>query len=451
MSASKPRARPGAIPKFIPYPEYKDSGVEWLGDVPAKWEAKRLKSCLQRLDSGGTPESGNLEYWTDDESGTPWVAISDMTRSYELWNTAKRLTQEGLRSKHLPVLPAGTLLYSMYASLGKVALLKIGAVVNQAILGLVTRDELLIRDYLRWWLEFMQGHVLMLSSSNTQDNLNAEKVRTMPVFVPGSREQRAIAAFLDRETARIDALVAKKERLIELLQEQRAAIITQVVTKGLDPEAPTTDSGSEWLEEIPAHWKVLRTDAFLIYEKDQVEPSTILDDLVFHYSIPSVQTNGDGALEPPTDIESAKLRILGERLLVSKLNPRKGVVLIASEKEVPTLCSSEFVPLKANGCDLRWALYLFSSETTRQRLSAVVRSATRSHQRAEIAEIVKMWHGVPPVPEQRAIAAFLDEESSRIDDLITRVRVAIERLHELRIALIAAAVTGKIDVRAEAA
>ena len=106
----------------------------------------------------------------------------------------------------------------------------------------------------------MQVHVQMLSSSNTQDNLSAERVRNMPVVLPiAIEEQRAIAAFLDRETAKIDGLVERKERLIELLQEKRAALITRAVTRGLDPNVPMKDSGVEWLGEIPAHWEVKRT------------------------------------------------------------------------------------------------------------------------------------------------------------------------------------------------
>ncbi len=205
------------------------------------------------------------------------------------------------------------------------------------------------------------------------------------------------------------------------------------------------DSGVEWLGEIPAGWDIKRADAFLRYEKIQIEPSGIADEVVFHYSIPSVQATGDGALEPPSGIDSAKLRIVGDRLLVSKLNPRKGVVLIASEKDVPTLCSTEFVPFQVRGCDIRWAMYLFLAESTRQRLSAVVRSATRSHQRAEVSEIVKIWHAVPPSPEQRAIAAFLDREAARIDGLVAKKERLIELLQEQRTALITRAVTKGLD------
>ena len=142
----------------------------------------------------------------------------------------------------------------MYASLGKVAVLAMPAATNQAILGVVPDDRRLEATFLRWWLESLEPHVRLFSSSNTQDNLNAETVRNMPVYLPSMFEQRAIADFLDRETEKIDALVAKKQRLIELLQEKRTALISHAVTKGLDADVPMKDSGVEWLGQIPSHW-----------------------------------------------------------------------------------------------------------------------------------------------------------------------------------------------------
>ena len=205
------------------------------------------------------------------------------------------------------------------------------------------------------------------------------------------------------------------------------------------------DSGIEWLGEIPAHWAVRRADSFLRYDKIQIEPSRIEEEVVFHYSIPAVQETGDGVLESPSEIDSAKLRVVGKRLLVSKLNPRKGVVLVGIERNVPTICSTEFVPFEVRGSDIRWALYLFLGESTRQRISAVVRSATRSHQRAEVAEIVKIWHAVPSLPEQRAIAAFLDRETTRIDALVAKKERLIQLLQEQRSALITRAITKGLD------
>ena len=205
------------------------------------------------------------------------------------------------------------------------------------------------------------------------------------------------------------------------------------------------DSGVDLLGQMPAHWRALRADSFLHYEKDQVDPSGLATDTVFHYSIPSIQETGDGSLESASEIDSAKLKIAGDRLLVSKLNPRKGVVLIGRPQSEATVCSTEFIPLKAVSCELIWAHYLYSAHSAKSRLSAVVQSATRSHQRAKPSDITKMWHGVPPLPEQRAIAEFLDRETGKIDALVAKKERLIELLQEKRTALITHAVTKGLD------
>ena len=145
----------------------------------------------------------------------------------------------------------------MYASLGKVATLGIAAVTNQAILGIVPSRQ--VRSaYLCYWLEHMQIHIGQLSSSNTQDNLNAFKVRNMPLYLPSTDEQQSVVSVLDRETAKIDALVEKKRRLLGLIEEKRAALISHAVTRGLNPTVPMKDSGIEWVEQVPVHWQVKR-------------------------------------------------------------------------------------------------------------------------------------------------------------------------------------------------
>jgi type I restriction enzyme S subunit len=208
------------------------------------------------------------------------------------------------------------------------------------------------------------------------------------------------------------------------------------------------DSGVEWLGEVPAHWEVRRTDAILRYDKRQVEPSSLPSDEVFHYSIPIIHQTGDGQNEPVNSIDSAKLLITAERVLVSKLNPRKGMVLLARPHTLPTIASTEFVPFEPLDTDPRWATYLFLSESTRQRISATVRSATRSHQRAEVADVTKLWHAVPSKAEQENIANFLDRETARIDALIEKKRRLIELLQEQRAAIITRAVTRGLDPHA---
>jgi type I restriction enzyme S subunit len=170
------------------------------------------------------------------------------------------------------------------------------------------------------------------------------------------------------------------------------------------------DSGIEWLGKIPAHWEVERVDAIALMVRHQAIPADLGVDDVFHYAIPIVQQTGDGSVEPISDIGSAKLILEGDELLVSKLNPRKGNVLLAKRHDIPTLCSGEYVPLRITKTDTasrQFLLYLYLSEFVRQSISSQVQSATRSHQRATPDVIRKLWVALPAKAEQQAIADFL--------------------------------------------
>lgn len=229
---------------FDPYPEYRDSGVEWLGDVPGHWNTRQLGTALSAMVGGGTPATRNVEYWADDaEEGIPWVAIGDMSGGELVTTTEKRVTSLGLAANRLKLLPVGTVIYAMYASVGVVARLGIPAVTNQAILGLFPGSSL-VPDFLYWWLVAIRDPVLALTRSNTQDNLNAGTVGRFPISVPPIEEQRAIAAFLDRETARVDALVGQAELAVERLLEYRSALITHAVTGGIDVRGSVAHAGA---------------------------------------------------------------------------------------------------------------------------------------------------------------------------------------------------------------
>jgi restriction endonuclease S subunit len=184
----------------------------------------RLKHVLSALISGGTPDTNNDDYWSNDDEGIAWVAIGDMSTTAKVHFTEKKITGSGLSSKRLQVMPPGTLIYSMYASMGHVAELAIPATINQALLGFEFTKNV-EPGFVKWWLRHLQPMLLAEASSNTQDNLNADKVRNLPFPDVDRNSQICIASYLDRETARIDRLIAEKERMLALLEEKRSALI----------------------------------------------------------------------------------------------------------------------------------------------------------------------------------------------------------------------------------
>lgn len=198
----------------------------------------------------------------------------------------------------------------------------------------------------------------------------------------------------------------------------------------------------QWLDGLPSDWSEKRADFLCDPYRITVDPSAFGDDLVAHYSIPQVQETGGPIIEPASDIDSLKLLITAPTLLVSKLNPRKRTICIAESQDgYVTLASSEFVSIKSDAMDRRYAYYLWCSEKVTDRLSAIVQSATRSHQRVNPADILKLPWKWPPIETQQRIARFLDEKTARIDSLIEKKRALLDRLAEKRQALITHAVT----------
>lgn len=198
----------------------------------------------------------------------------------------------------------------------------------------------------------------------------------------------------------------------------------------------------EFVAELPDDWIEKRADFLCFTARKTVEPKLMEPENVWHYSIPNVQEFGEAQLEPAASIDSSKILIERETLLVSKLNPRKKTICIATPgDDNPTVASSEFVAVQSDAIDRRYALYVWSSEKVTDRLSAIVQSVTRSHQRVNPADIMKLPWRWPDLDTQRRIAGYLDDKTARIDALIEKKRALLDRLAEKRQALIIRAVT----------
>jgi type I restriction enzyme S subunit len=300
-----------------------------------------------------------------------------------------------------------------------------------------------------------------LTYSTTVKHLSSNDVRKIRVGAPPEPEQRAIAAFLDRETARIDALVAKKERLIELLQEKRTALITRAVTKGLDPTVPMKDSGVEWLGEIPAHWDCLALSRVTRSRCDGPFGSGLKSE---HYSADGVRvvrlqnigwTVFDDADRAYIDREYALTLgdhgVVGGDLLIAGLGDEAhpvGRACVAPQDIGNAMVKADCFRfrLETHRVVPRFAAYQLSV-TASAAAGSLATGATRARMNLTTTATRKL--ALPPLEEQQVLVDVVDRESRRIDALIAKVRDAIDRLKELRTALISAAVTGKIDVRSE--
>ena len=443
--------------RFRPYPEYRDSGVEWLGEIPAHWEARRLRFVVEK--SITKKEVRDLDPETK-VSFVPMEAVRECG-GIDL-NSTKALSEvaEG---------------YTYFRN-GDVIVAKItpcfengkGALASDLCndIGFGTTELHVLRPsfhvdprfllYLTFSNHFRCIGTASMYGAGGQKRISDDFVRNFRHPVPSPSEQRAIANFLDRETAKIDGLVARKERLIELLREKRTALITRAVTRGLDPNVPMKDSGVEWLGEIPAHWHLrpLKRVSPDITVGVVVNPSAYIrtEGVPFLYgsNIRDGRIVADDARrmseEDSKRLSKSCLRA-GDLVCVRVGAP--GVTAVVPPELAGANCASVLIVRHADSFESQLLCYAMNSRLVRYQVELVQYGAAQ--EQFNVAHAVDFVVPLAPQAEQRAIATFLDRETTTIDALIAKVRQAIDHLREFRTALISAAVTGKIDVRATSA
>ena len=294
-----------------------------------------------------------------------------------------------------------------------------------------------------------------MSNATTIEVIYSDSFKEALLPLPPLPEQRAIAAFLDRETARIDALVTKKERLIELLQEKRAALVSHAVTKGLDLNAPMKDSGVEWLGEIPAHWEIRRLKSFATVQLSNVdkkskegEEEIRLCNYVDVYYNDQIDKRVDFMPATATSEQVGRFSLRADDVIITKDSETWtdiAVPSVVSEDLPGILCGYHLAHIRPHGhCNGGFLSRLFTAIGPQDQYHITANGITRFGLTGD--SIRAGLFALPPLPEQRVIAGFLDRETKKINALVGKVHEAIDRLKELRMALISGAVTGKIDV-----
>jgi type I restriction enzyme S subunit len=291
----------------------------------------------------------------------------------------------------------------------------------------------------------------------TRFGIGGDAIRTGVFAIPPTDEQRFITAFLDIETTKIDVLIAKNGRLIELLREKRIALISRAVTKGLDPDVPMKDSGVEWLGEIPAHWeqKPLRYTVLTCQNGIWGDEPDGMRDIV------CVRVADFDRLHFKVDLANPTFRAV-DRDAITTRGLRPGDLLLEKsgggenqpvgavvlyDHAVPAVCSNfvaHIVVAKDN--DARFLSFVHAALYALRVNTRHIKQST-GIQNLDSASYLSETMGFPPEHEQRAIVRYIDVETAKIDDLVSKVRDAIDHLREFRTALISAAVTGRIDVR----
>lgn len=456
------------------YPKYKDSGVQWLGEVPEHWEIRPVKAIVSTPVTDGPHETPEIL-----NEGIPFVSAEAISNGKINFDKIRGcISEEDHRKYSRKYKPEFGDIYMVKsgATTGRVAMVETHDEFNiwSPLAAIRCNPSRADKRFIYFYLqskEFQTG-VELSWSFGTQQNIGMGVIQNLAVPLGTLPEQTAIADFLDRETGRIDTLVAKKRRLIALLGEKRTSLISRTVTRGLPAEAarefglePHTrfkDSTIEWLGEVPEGWEVKKLKHFASAANGagiQIGPfGGMLTDLIYsdegEFKVYGQENTLSG------DFSKGQRWITRDQFLAlanyqafpgDVLFTRKGsiggcVVLPAGIQQ--GIIDSDTIRLRVDSSALITSFLLYAFK-----FSAYLQTQVQELKRGAIlsglntATIANLIIIAPSLPEQTAIAIYLDRETSKIDQLVTKVEAAIARLQEYRTALITAAVTGKIDVR----
>ena len=437
------------------YEAYKDSSVEWIGEIPERWKVAPLCS-LCSISGGATPSKDRLDYWNGD---IPWVSSQEVKSSH-LRDTSLHITREAIESCSTDVYPTGSVVVVVRSGILKhtlpAAIIDAPMSVNQDIKALEFKS-FTTANYFLQYVFGMNDHLLRHLSKEgaTVDNLDVHLFSKCPVVFPSIKEQQAIVDYLDTKTTEIDALVVDCEREVELLREYRKAVISEAVTKGLDPDVAMKDSCVEWIGEVPAEWEIRRVKTLacgqeaLFLDGDWIESDVIEDEGIRYLTTGNVgdgyyKEQGTGFISKETFDKLKCLRVLPGDVLISRLNEPLGRACLAPDAFNEYVIAVDVVVIRGEAFLNRFLVYAMNEPHYAE--TALMRARGSTMKRISRTILGELKLPIPPIEEQQAIADYLDTKTAEIDSLITAKREMVDKLREYRKSLISEAVTGKFKV-----
>lgn len=433
----------------------KDSGIEWIGEIPQSWELRRIKTNFS-IASGATPKSGEASYWDGD---IPWITPADYTTDDKYVSAGhKSITQEGLASCATSLIPAGSIIFSKRAPVGLVAISNNPLCTNQGCLSCIPKDGVDVKYH--YYVMSIYGEQFdLLASGTTFKEISADTFANFKLQCPNYDTQKQIATFLDNKCAEIDALIDIKKKTNALLKERRQSIIYEAVTKGLDPTVPMKDSGVEWIGEIPEGWRVYRLKYLLDSGKDSMKAGpfgsslTATDMQGSDVKVFNQRTVLDGDFESGDEFVSNDkaselkgfLAREGDILITTRGTIGKTVIVPDGKKGIIHPC---LIKMRINS-DLfsRELLCRIFNETNILSEQLKLASNATTIEVIYTQNLLDLYIPVPSIEEQTVIEQHLKTECSQLDLLINNNYSSIQKLKEYRQSLIYEAVTGKKEIR----
>ena len=437
-----------SLPRYF---KYKDSRAEWLSEVPDHWEVTPLK-YLVKLCGGGTPSKINLDYW---DGEVPWASAKDL-KSESLSDTEDHITQHAIDDGAASLVAAESLLIVVRGMIlvhtFPVVKALVPMAINQDLKAVLPTAKLRV-NFLAWLLRGSAQETIRRidEAGHGTKALRIEAWTSMCLPVPPLAEQTLIADFLDEETAKIDALVAEQRRLIELLKEKRQAVISHAVTKGLNPRTPMKPSGIEWIGNVPQHWDyavLTRIAGRVVVGIAEAATHAYADEgipILRSTNIRAGRIIGDILFVEPAFAGDRGSKQINAGDLVTVRTGNAGVTAVIPPELDGCQCFTMLITTLNEGSLVEYYCYWMNSISAQCYFSLEGWGTAQVNISVPILKALPV--PIPPASEQKAIVTYLDHEIAKLDSLTAEAQRAIDLLQERRTALIAAAVTGKIDVR----
>lgn len=420
--------------------EMKDSCVSWIGTVPSDWIRKKVKNAVSLIGSGTTPASSSLQYYESEDVN--WIQSGDIYGIDTIIKTNTMISNAAVRSlSALHVYNPDFIVVAMYGgSVGNIAISKIEACVNQACCCIRTDNQNDLK-FMYYWIYMCKSDFLRVSEGGGQPNISQAKIRNQYYMQPPLAEQRRIADFLDTKCAEIDALTADIQTQIDTLEQYKRSVITEAVTKGLNPDAEMKDSGIEWIGEIPATWNIIRGKYLLKYLQKPVKE----DDGVitcFRDGEVTLRSNRREDGFTMSDKEIGYQGIDVGDLVVHGMDGFAGAIGISDSrgKASPVL---NVMDTKQNKRYIMYYLRSMAYSDVFVALATGIRVRSCDLRWNKLADLP---YPVPNIEEQIAIVEYIDATLEKTDAVITEKKSQIETLDEYKKSLIYEYVTGKKEV-----
>lgn len=437
--------------------KYKDSGIEWIGKIPETWKTLAIKHLMQ-LYAGATPKSDNSELWDGD---IPWITPADYkTEDVYVSGGRRNISEKGLQSCATTVLPINSIIFSKRAPIGLVALNNTPLCTNQGCIGCIVNQQKANNKFYYYVLSVFTEQFELFGSGTTFKEISANNFANFKVILPPISEQKHIADYLDTKCGEIDSLIALQEQMIEKLKAYKQSVITEAVTKGLNPNAKLVPSGIDWIGDIPEGWALAKMDYICSVITDFVASGSFES---LRINVPYIDYPDYAMLVRTADLSGTAKS--DKRVYISKhsYDFLKNSNLFGGEIVLPNIGASvgdvyivpnslyskmslgpNSIMFKTIYYDMYYYYYFLGEPGRRSVINMCQATAQPKFNKTQLRGLQVV---LPPLEEQKRIVEFVDSKCSDIDHLIALKQQKIESLKDYKKSVIYEAVTGKTEIK----